>query len=71
MKNYKIQLTFSSEVERNIIVDVIREHELISTIYSQSTKTEKLDCKYLTVLNETLTDNLYKSLTGRAAAIDY
>ena len=63
---YKIELVFSNKKERDIIVDVINEHELISTIYTNnSTVTEGLDIKEFTVLSESLTHNLYQALSGR------
>ena len=71
MTTYKVQITCSSEVERNIIADIIKNHDLISTMYSQEIKNDKIDCKYLTVLDETLTDNLYASLTGRKIELNY
>ena len=55
MTTYKVQITCSSEVERNIIADIIKNHDLISTMYSQEIKNDKIDCKYLTVLDETYT----------------
>ena len=35
MKEYKIEITCADEKERNILFDIIKQHELITAIYDR------------------------------------
>jgi|TARA_R100000278_G_scaffold111498_1_gene89047 hypothetical protein len=64
-KEYKIEITCADEKERNILFDIITQHELISTLYNNDIDNENFHTKHLVLLSETLTENLYSKLTER------
>tara|TARA_R110001599_G_scaffold15969_1_gene65793 strand:- start:448 stop:735 length:288 start_codon:yes stop_codon:yes gene_type:complete len=67
-KKYKIELQCSDERERDIIFDIISEHELIPTLYrNHSTVNEEFDIKELVVLSNELVRCLYTKLSGRVS----
>ena len=65
MKEYKIEITCADEKERNILFDIIKQHELITAIYDRDMDNENFHSKQLVLANGTLTENLYSKLTER------
>ena len=64
-KKFTIELECSDERERDIIFDIISEHELIPTLYrNHSTVNEEFDIKQLVVLSNELVRCLYTKLSG-------
>ena len=68
---YEITIDCGNEAERTLVCDIIRNHELISTIFSQSIENETHNKKVLTLCNGQLLDNLYTALTDRTKGKDY
>ena len=63
MKKYKIKITCSDKKERDILFDIIKQHELITVIYDNHAQSDNVDSKNLTLANNTLAENLYNKLT--------
>ena len=65
MKEYKIEITCADEKERNILFDIIKQHELITAIYDRDMDNENFHSRQLVLANDTLTEILYSKLTER------
>ena len=66
-KEYKIEITCADEQERDILFDIIEQHELITTMYDQDIDNENFHSKHLALLSNTLTNNLYQAFSGRVS----
>ena len=55
VKEYKIEITCADEKERNILFDIIKQHELITAIYDRDMDNENFHSRQLVLANDTLT----------------